>query len=242
MARVELLNVGWFTCAAGLMHRGDPFDEPLRFPIPAYVVETDDQLILVDTGLHPAAAADSASHYAGIETMGVFTLEQEVPLSEQVDLGALTMVVMTHLHFDHAGALTLIPESVPIVIQRCEWEGAHDDEATKRNSFIPRDYDIDEGRLMLVEGDHDLLGDGSIELLSTPGHTLGHQSVRVGDLVIGGDVSHFPSGLEDHRFPMFADNHGEQARSAERLRGLRDQGLTIMPGHDPDVLVPGPLS
>ena len=94
--------------------------------------------------------------------------------------------------------------------------------------------------MVLVDGDRDLLGDGSIELLLTPGHTPGHQSVRLGDdLILGADVTHFASGLDDHRFPPFADDHAEQRRSAERLRGLRDSGARIVPGHDPDVLRPG---
>jgi len=112
----------------------------------------------------------------------------------------------------------------------------------KRNFFFARDYAVEESRLVLIDGDHDLLGDGSVELLFTPGHTPGHQSVRVGDLVIGADVVHYAAGLDDHRFPAFGDDPEAQARSAERLRELRDAGLTVMPGHDPDVLRPGPLS
>jgi glyoxylase-like metal-dependent hydrolase (beta-lactamase superfamily II) len=65
--------------------------------------------------------------------------------------------------------------------------------------------------------------------------------VRIGDLVIGADVAHFASVLEDLRFPAFADDFAQQAWSAERLRALRDAGLTVQPGHDPDVLEPGQL-
>jgi glyoxylase-like metal-dependent hydrolase (beta-lactamase superfamily II) len=61
--------------------------------------------------------------------------------------------------------------------------------------------------------------------------------VRVGEeLVIGGDVVHYASGLDDHRFPLFADDHEAQEASAERLRELRDQGLEVTPGHDPELL------
>jgi glyoxylase-like metal-dependent hydrolase (beta-lactamase superfamily II) len=62
------------------------------------------------------------------------------------------------------------------------------------------------------------------------------------DLVIGGDVSHFASGLDDHRFPVFAHDYTEQAASADRLRALRDSGATVLPGHDPEVLMPGWVS
>ncbi len=242
MVRIQLLNVGWLTAPASLMRRGEPEGAPLRFPIPAYLIETEDQRILVDTGLNPDAVADPASFYAGSEVMGLFGFEQELSVAEQVDLDTVSMVVITHLHWDHVGGLSLLPPSVPLVVQRREWAAGLDRAAVERNFFFPRDYDVEEGRLVLVEGDHDLLGDGSIELLHTPGHTPGHQSVRIGDLVLGGDVAHFAAGLDDHRFPLFGDDHEEQGRSADRLRGLRDSGLTVMPGHDPDVLRPGPVS
>lgn len=51
-------------------------------------------------------------------------------------------------------------------------------------------------------------------------------------------TSHFASGFDDHRFPMFADDFEAQAASAERLRSLRDKGLTVLPGHDAELLEP----
>lgn len=241
--RVESLNVGWFTVAAGICRQGDELDRQVRFPVPAYLIETAEERILVDTGLHPAAARDTAGHYGEAESLRVFTLEQDASVADQVDLHTLTQVVLTHLHFDHAGALDLLPRSVPILLQRREWEAAHEREAVARNFYLPDDYaSLDSGRVTFVDGDHDLLGDGSIRLLLTPGHTPGHQSVAVGErLVIGADVTHFASGLDDHLFPMFADDFGAQAASAERLKTLRDAGATVLPGHDPAVLRPGVL-
>ena len=160
----------------------------MRLPVPAYLIETESERILVDTGLHPGAVADAEAHY-GPGPIALFALEQEQSIAEQVDLSTLTMVVLTHLHFDHAGALELIPDSVPVVIQRAEWEGGHDKGAIERTFFLPRDYAEEPRNLVLVDGDHDLLGDGSVELLRTPGHTPGHQSVRVGEVVIGADVA-----------------------------------------------------
>jgi N-acyl homoserine lactone hydrolase len=240
--KVEMLNVGWFTAAAGIWRRDDDLDRQVRFPVPAYLIETADERILVDTGLHPGAVADAPRHYGQPDALAAFGLEQEASVAEQLDLTTITRVVMTHLHFDHAGGLGLLPPSVPIVVQRREWEAGHDAAAVTRNFYLPPDYATVAEQIVLVDGDHDLLGDGSIQLLSTPGHTPGHQSVRVGErLVIGADVSHYASGLDDHRFPMFADDFAAQAASAERLRALRDAGATVRPGHDPAVLVPGPV-
>ena len=240
--KVEMLNAGWFTAAAGIWRRDDDLDRQVRFPIPAYVIETAGERVLVDTGLHPAAADDAARHYGEPDALGLFQLELGASIAEQVDLTTITKVVMTHLHFDHAGGLALLPPSVPVVVQRREWEAVHDADAIAKNFYLPLDYGTVGEQVMLVDGDHDLLGDGSIELLSTPGHTPGHQSVRVGErLVLGGDVTHYASGLDDHRFPMFADDFDAQAASANRLRALRDAGALVRPGHDPAVLVPGPL-
>jgi glyoxylase-like metal-dependent hydrolase (beta-lactamase superfamily II) len=241
-ARVTMLDGGAFTSPAGMWRAGESMERPVRFPVPVYLIEVGEERILVDTGLNPDAAADAASHYEGPESLGFFRLEQEVPLESQVDLASLTKVVVTHLHFDHAGGLALIPDSLPIYMQRREWEAARNPEAIARNFFLPHDYEGVADRVAVVDGDHDLLGDGSVELLFTPGHTPGHQSVRVGEgLVIGGDVTHFAAGLDDHRLPIFGDDLEVQLASAERLRALRDGGAEVRPGHDPDVLVPGPV-
>ena len=237
-----MLNAGWFTSAAGIWRRDDDLDRQVRFPIPAYVIETAEQRILVDTGLHPAAAEDPARHYGQADALALFALELETSVAEQVDLATITKVVLTHLHFDHAGGLALLPPSVPVVVQRREWEAGKDAAAVARNFYLPLDYATVAEQVVLVDGDHDLLGDGSIQLLATPGHTPGHQSVRVGEhLVIGADVTHYASSLDDHRFPAFADDFAAQTASAERLRALRDAGALVRPGHDPAVLVPGPV-
>jgi N-acyl homoserine lactone hydrolase len=240
--KVEMLDGGSFTSAAGIWRRGDELERQVRFPVPSYLIETAEERILIDTGLHPAAADDAARHYGASDALAAFRLELTASIAEQVDLATITKVVLTHLHFDHAGGLALLPASVPIVVQRREWEAGHDAAAVARNFYLPLDYRGRERQVVLVDGDHDLLGDGSIELLLTPGHTPGHQSVRVGErLVIGGDVSHYASGLDDHRFPVFADDPAAQVASAERLRTLRDAGATVRPGHDPAVLAPGPV-
>lgn len=241
--KVERLNVGWFTAPAGLWRRGDDFERRVRFPVPAYLIETAGERILVDTGLHPSAAEDPGAHYGNGNALGMFTLEQERSIAEQVDLSDVSMVVLTHLHFDHAGGLSLLPPGVPVFVQRREWKAGQDEDAFARSFLLPRDYEDACEQVRLVDGDHDLLGDESIRLLLTPGHTHGHQSVQVGEsLVIGADVVHYASGLDDKRFPVFGDDLDEQGESADRLRAMREAGFTVLPGHDPDLLTPGPVA
>jgi glyoxylase-like metal-dependent hydrolase (beta-lactamase superfamily II) len=238
--RIERLIAGHFTVPAGICRQGDDLERLAVCPIPVYVIEAGGERILVDTGPHPGAAADADAHYGRPGATGPFALAQERSLAEHVDLATVTRVVLTHLHFDHAGGLALLPAGVPVVLQRREWEAAHDDAAIARNFFLPADYAGIADRVVLVDGDHDLLGDGAVRLLATPGHTPGHQSVLVAEqVVVGGDVTHYASGLDDQRFPVFADDHDAQRTSAERLRALREAGVEVLPGHDPAVLTPG---
>jgi glyoxylase-like metal-dependent hydrolase (beta-lactamase superfamily II) len=241
--QVTMLDGGHFTSAAGIWRAGESMEERVRYPIPAYLIETAGERILVDTGLHPGAVADAEAHYGAGGALALFALELNLAVARQVDLETVTKVVLTHLHFDHAGGSALLPESVPVYVQRREWEAGRDPDAIARNFFLPRDYEGLADQVVPVDGDFDLLGDGSVELLLTPGHTPGHQSVRVGEeLVIGGDVTHFAAGLDDLRLPVFGDDLEVQRGSAERLRELRDAGAEVRPGHDPARLVPGVLS
>jgi N-acyl homoserine lactone hydrolase len=238
-ARVELLNGGWITSAAGIWRRGDSLAQDIRFPIPAYLIETESERILVDSGLHPDAVERRSYRYGDDAALGPVALELAASVAEQIDMRTLTKVVLTHLHYDHVGGLALLPRSLPVVVQRREWEAAHDRVAAARNFFQEVDYAFAADRIMLVDGDCDLLPDGSIQLLLTPGHTPGHQSVCVGEqLVIGGDVCHYATGFDDQRFPVFGDDFKAQDASAERLRVLRDAGIPVLPGHDPQVLEP----
>ena len=104
--RVEMLNVGWMTASAALWRQGEEPRDRLRIPVPCYLIETDEERILVDTGLHPEAVADPGAFYESPETMSLFELELERDVTEQIDVSTLTRVVLTHLHFDHAGALS----------------------------------------------------------------------------------------------------------------------------------------
>ncbi len=60
--------------------------------------------------------------------------------------------------------------------------------------------------------------------------------------MIGGDVAHFERTFDDLVLPLFADDHDAQETSVLELRALRDAGSTVLPGHDPEALLPGILS
>ena len=79
--------------------------------------------------------------------------------------------------------------------------------------------------LRLLDGDTDVFGDGSVTLVSTPGHTPGHQSLLVhlrhsGFIMLSGDVVHLKENFEENIVPSLNTNKAESIASMERVRRL----------------------
>src|ERR1700731_2419912 len=109
------------------------------------------------------------------------------------DPGKIDLIINSHFHFDHVGGNALIPNAT-MLVQRREWEAGMDPETAARRGFNPRDFDLGH-KLRLVDGEHDVFGDGSVVCLPTYGHTPGHQSLRLrldgGEVVLAADACYF---------------------------------------------------
>ena len=110
-----------------------------------------------------------------------------------------------------------------------------DAELAALRGFNRRDFDLGHAR-RLVEGEHDLFGDGSVICLPTPGHTPGHQSLRVrlasGDIVLAGDACYFCRTLRERRLPKNVHDRAQMQASLEKLAQLESGGARIFFGHD----------
>jgi N-acyl homoserine lactone hydrolase len=78
-----------------------------------------------------------------------------------------------------------------MMVQSREWEAGMDPEIAARRGFNRRDFDLGH-QLQLVDGEHDVFGDGSVVCLPTHGHTPRHQSLRLrldrGEIVLAADA------------------------------------------------------
>lgn len=162
---------------------------------------------------------DDASRKVVIETgfgnkfdkkaRGIFSMEDRWisdALNEvNVDRYDITDIILTHLHFDHAGGLTYydyandkcdIKTPLPafpkadIYVQRTEWEDLQNKKTTMSSKFMPEHLDKVAGCLQFVEGEAELLP--GISVLPVPGHTWGQQAVlfntEAGKIVYPGDL------------------------------------------------------
>ncbi len=162
-----------------------------------FLIRTPGSLVLVDTGAGSTVEGPLSRSYGYRRDPGLFeALAEDGCRAEDINL-----VINTHLHFDHCGGNTrkgvsgafepAFPRAV-YAIQRRAWEFALDPPESERESLVAESYLPLEpgGRLRLVEGDVQVAP--AVEVLLTPGHTPGHQSVKVegkkATLVILGDL------------------------------------------------------
>jgi N-acyl homoserine lactone hydrolase len=94
------------------------------------------------------------------------------------------------------------------------------------------------GHLQLIDGDLDLFGDGSVNLVSTPGHTPGHQSLLVhlknsGFIILSGDVVHLADNFQKNVVPSLNTDKAASIASMQRVRQLiATYKTTLFINHD----------
>lgn len=151
-------------------------------------------------------------------------------------------VFLTHLHGDHTSGLVDLPASVPAVFGR--GEDTFMQKAMLGDHLDGRPLhalDFDEAHaLPPFERVLDLLGDGSVWALSTPGHSPNHVSYLVnaqsGPVLITGDACAYQAQFEHRIRPTPSIDDQEAAiRSLAGLRELYDRfpRLQVMVGHEP---------
>jgi len=214
----------------------------VTLPVSAWLLRHPKGAALFDTGLPAVLTADCERRQKLGRVMQV-TFDEDATVAAQLrasdeDPGRIDFVVVSHLHFDHVGGLSMIPNAT-VVIQRTEWEAAMAIEDESKSFNKRADHDLGH-TLKLIDGEHDLFGDGAVTCIPTPGHTVGHQSLRVrsaaGEVVLASDCCYFARTLDGGPLPTFGADFDLQRRSIDRLRKLRDGGATIIPGHDIEVV------
>jgi glyoxylase-like metal-dependent hydrolase (beta-lactamase superfamily II) len=107
--------------------------------------------------------------------------------------------------------------------QRREWDASMDSDIAARHGFNPRDFDLGH-KLHLIDGEHDVFGDGAVVCLPTHGHRPGHQSLRVrlasGEIVLAADACYFCQTLRKRRLPRYVHDREAMLASLDRLGRL----------------------
>lgn len=205
--------------------------KPIEFSDNCYLIRHAKGLLLWDTGVPDAVAAMPDGMVVG---GGALTYRRAKTLAAQLaELGVkpaeVSYVAVSHTHGDHIGNLGLFPSST-VLIQGAEYDWAMG--LPTKPAFVATQT------IQKLAGDRDVFGDGSVIILSTPGHTPGHQSLLVelpktGALVLSGDAVHFRDNWEQRRVPSMNVNRDQTLASLERLASvLAERKATLWINHD----------
>jgi N-acyl homoserine lactone hydrolase len=214
-----------FSDAGAFADTGEHEGEGLDMAAPCYLVRHDKDWMLWDTGLGDRIAAEPQGE---IKFGGKFTVR--ITLAAQLSQLGLRpddvhYVALSHLHSDHSGNIGLFPNATFIVApSELAWARSVPTPAGVEKSLI---QPLDHARISATDGDVDVFGDGSVRLLSTPGHTPGHRSLLVrlaksGPLLISGDLYHTRENYEKGLVPRGNTERADTLASFKRFAGIRD--------------------
>lgn len=211
-------------------------DLKLQLTYSCYLIRHGDQYMLWDTGNPPGDAPEAPA----------------VPLVElleriDVPVDAIDFVGISHHHTDHTGQLASFPGAT-LLIGRGDWEllgsqqppagmGA-EEFATRRAPLLP--WISGGGEVQpLLRDRHDVFGDGSVVMISLPGHTPGHHALLVrleetGNVLLTGDVTHFHENYRNNGVPRWNSDRADSLASLDRFRKIADNlDATVIIQHDP---------
>jgi glyoxylase-like metal-dependent hydrolase (beta-lactamase superfamily II) len=195
----------------------------MALPTPCYLIRHGSDWLLWDTGLSDKLAAEPH----GKEIFGGRFSVKRTLASQLAALGVkpdqITYVGLSHLHFDHTGNIGLFSKSTFLI--------AADELAAARAKKPPFGVDpasiapLAKRKVEAFDLDHDVFGDGSVTMLTTPGHTKGHCSLLVklpksGPVLITGDLYHTRLNYEQGLIPRI-NQRADTLASADRFKRLQ---------------------
>jgi glyoxylase-like metal-dependent hydrolase (beta-lactamase superfamily II) len=218
--------------------------QPWTVPVLSFLVDHPRGRLLFDTGVHCAARLDPIGRLGEERSrrLTVKSAEGDDVVPQLARLGLTSddvrYVANSHLHFDHCGGNEFFPRAT-FLVQRAELEAARRPGFAPGYSPSPIDFDhpLD---YQMIEGEHDVFGDGRVVLIPTYGHTPGHQSllVRAGkgsQIVCASDACYTRENMDRDVLPKILWNAVIMRDSLAALRKLRDgAGATMFYGHDPE--------
>jgi glyoxylase-like metal-dependent hydrolase (beta-lactamase superfamily II) len=222
---------------------GDLHDVPMPLDYFVWVVRGASGTFIVDTGFTKEMAAKRQRQHIRSPAEGLKMIG--------IEPDAVADVVITHMHYDHAGGLALFPHArfhlqdreMQYCTGRCMCH-AHLRHTFEAEDVVGMVRHVFDGRVNFHDGASELAPGVTLHLIG--GHALGLQAVRVktrrGYVVLASDASHFYANFEQGRpFPVAA-NIADVLEGYRIIRELASSPRHVIPGHDPLVLARYPAA
>ncbi|MDQ5922158.1 MAG: N-acyl homoserine lactone hydrolase [Pseudomonadota bacterium] len=217
------LNCGYIDINDGYYFSDTGFypHKPIYLADPCFLIKHPNGWLLWDTGL-----GDQYLGHKFKDTKHSVTLDVPLSLSAQLKQFGITAdnikyVGLSHTHFDHTGNVNLFQNSTWI-LQRTEYQSLQGEITNAQDKSIISILQSAKTNKILLDGDYDVFGDGSIIVLRTPGHTVGHQSLQInllnsGVLILSGDLYHTRKAYQFKQIPAFNNSRADTIASMSRI-------------------------
>ena len=213
-------------------------------PVPYFLIQHKGKNILFDTGNHKDDMNGHLSERLLSNVRPVFTEDEWAPKAiEKVGLKPedIDFVIMSHLHHDHAGAITEFPNAT-VIIQKSEYDYAHRPDYFMTQAYYPDEFPQDVNWYFLDgwnDNKFDLFNDGKIIIYFTPGHAYGHQSLLVdtdkdGSFLFTADACYVQENIDKGILPGLVCDCPAYLQNLKTFKLLEKQGVQIVTGHDPE--------
>lgn len=209
-----------------------------RLTSSCYLIRHGDELMLWDTGL-PAAIKGAVQNTTDPMSPSVTRtlVEQLADLGIRPD--QITRIGISHFHFDHIGQAASFPKA-KLMIGAGDWAALSAPEPDKRlNPKAVQPWLDNRANADPVSGDRDIFSDGTVRMISLPGHTPGHHALlvklaRTGYVLLSGDQAHFTANYTSDGVPSFNTDRGDTLASYRRFKELaRNTRATVILQHEP---------
>lgn len=217
---------------------GEKSGKPFTLSCNAYLVRRAGEWILWDTGTSDAVALTSGGEIIAHGLRGIVARTIEGQLAEiGLRPQSIGTVILSHGHFDHVGNAHLFANAT-WHLQLLEHAAMFGPDPGS-HGYQPHLYEsLQRARVVLHDGDVDLFGDGSVTIVSTPGHTPGHCSLLVrlrktGPVLLSADVAHFRENMDARRVPPMNDDAGKSRASMEKVSAIvQEERAQLWLNHD----------
>lgn len=205
--------------------------------VPCYLIEHPRGRLLWDTGLPLTVAGQGEVDVPGGGRMNYATTIVDQLAHQGLAPTDIDLLAMSHFHFDHVGGANAF-RTAHLLIQQTEYDAAflHPEQfPVFDTSLYP---DLASAPKRLLNGDHDVFGDGRVRIISAPGHTPGHQVLLVslkkaGAILLSGDLYHFRVSRQLKRTPVFNTDAQATLKSMDKVEDIiKDSRATLWIEHD----------
>lgn len=258
MIRIHIFHTGSVIVDQAIPHReANPLavtgflrskSKKLELPVSCYLIEHSKGKVLIDTGWDSKYATERPNYFLNSISRPVIKQDESIDCKLKrlgITPSEIDYLFFSHMDFDHTSGLRLVKDAKRIM-------AAKEEIADSKKYFFRyvkstwnftniEPFAYEQTGIGPVGRSYDVLGDGSIVLVNTPGHSHGLFSAKISSegryVILAGDTVYTQKSMEEKIIPGFTVDTGLARKSLEWICGCAadERCLLVAANHDPTI-------